>query len=50
VRHYHAKWGWARDPWHLADGVLQMVLSHTLALLLSARAGTPPRQLARLLS
>ncbi|HEU5430608.1 MAG TPA: transposase [Thermomicrobiales bacterium] len=46
----HAKRVWARDPWQLASRFLRKALSHTIALLLNARAGNPPRQFARLLT
>jgi hypothetical protein len=50
VERYHAKRVWARDPWQLASRFLRKALSHTLALLRNARAGNPPRHLARLLT
>ena len=50
VERYHAKRVRARDPWHLASRLLRKLLSHTAAVLLNARAGNPPRQLARLLA
>lgn len=50
VGRFQAKRVWARDPWHLASRFLRKTLSHTLALLLNACAGNPPRQLARLLA
>ena len=50
VERYHAKRLRARDPWHLASRLLRKVLSHTTAVLLNARVGNPPRQLARLLA
>lgn len=49
VSRFHARQSWARDFWHLASRLLRKVLAHTLGLLLNARLGHPPRQLARLL-
>lgn len=50
VGRFHARQIWARDAWHLASRFLRKALSHTLVLMLNARVGNPPLQLARLLT
>jgi hypothetical protein len=50
VERYHAKKVWARDAWHLWSRLLRKVLSHTLAVLLTAQAGLPPLRLADLVT
>ena len=39
----------ARDPWHLLNRLLRIVLMHTIGVLLNIQAGRPPLQLAHLL-
>jgi IS5 family transposase len=50
VERYGAQRIWARDFWHLASRLLRKVLSHTLAVLLTAQRGDPPLQLDRLVA
>jgi hypothetical protein len=50
VERYGAQRVWARDAWHLASRLLRKVLSHTLAVLLTADHGHPPLQLDRLVA
>jgi hypothetical protein len=47
---YHAKRVWAKDTWHLANRVVRKVLSHTIAVLLTAQSGAPPLRLQRLIA
>ncbi|CAN5518545.1 hypothetical protein BH23CHL2_BH23CHL2_05760 [soil metagenome] len=39
----------ARDPWHLLNRLLRIVLMHTIGVFLNIQVGRPPLQLARLL-
>lgn len=41
---------WARDRWHLSSRLLRKVLMHTLAVLLNVALGTPPLQIAQVVS
>lgn len=50
VERHHAKRVRARDTWHLCSRLLRKLLSHTVAVLLNARLGNEPLQLARLLT
>jgi hypothetical protein len=38
-----------RDPWHLLNRLLRIMLMHTIGVFLNIQAGRPPLQLARLL-
>jgi hypothetical protein len=41
---YGIKQTWARDLWHLCHRVIRKILSHTVAIVLTARAGHRPLQ------
>lgn len=41
---YNVKRTWARDLWHLCHRIIRKVLSHTVAIVLTARAGHQPLQ------
>ena len=41
---YNLKRTWARDLWHLCHRLIRKILSHTVAILLSVRAGHQPLQ------
>jgi hypothetical protein len=47
---FRVKRVWAQDPWHLWSRLLRKLVSHTLAVLLTTRAGAPHLQLARLVA
>jgi hypothetical protein len=49
VERYHVTRMWARDLWHLSSRLLRKVLSHTIAVVLTASLGHPPLLFARLL-
>ena len=41
---YNVKRTWAKDLWHLCHRIIRKVLSHTVAIVLTARAGHQPLQ------
>jgi|SRR6516164_9009345 hypothetical protein len=41
---YNVKRTWAKDLWHLCHRVIRKILSHTVAIVLTARAGHQPLQ------
>jgi hypothetical protein len=41
---YNVKRTWARDLWHLCHRLIRKILSHTVAILLTVRAGHSPLQ------
>ena len=41
---YNVKRTWAKDLWHLCHRIIRKILSHTVAIVLTARAGHQPLQ------
>ena len=41
---YNIKRTWAKDLWHLCHRIIRKILSHTVAIVLTARAGHQPLQ------
>ena len=41
---YNIKRTWAKDLWHLCRRIIRKILSHTVAVVLTARAGHQPLQ------